>query len=243
MDVGFVGDSWTVGFGVDEGSAFPYLMKKNTDLNIISNGVCDGGNSVILNEGLKLINEKQIEMLIVGWSGISRINLTTKQGMFEQDFSLSYDPKRDTEIRGGYFKSIDYPVLVSKWNKQISTLVSVCNEQNIKLTMFTVFGEKPKINKDYFVNESFLVYLAKKQGNEFHYDIPCFEFDFLHEKNLVGREFCDRNFNNDWKLACAEREEIRPGKYFLHCGHPNKEGHKLWAKHLLNHIKVKKKLI
>jgi hypothetical protein len=113
----------------------------------------------------------------------------------------------------------------------------VLNISNVPVIQFSTFGDKPLKQYNNFLEISFLEYLANKQEIYFDYEIPMFEYDWLNKNNYkLTKKFGKRYFNRDWQRACVERETVRPGKYFLPCGHPNEKGHKLWGEYLKGKI-------
>lgn len=225
MNVACFGDSWTFGYDVKTNETWPYNLQKISDYPVSTVATPGVSNLEIFNF-YKDYGEV-FDILIFCWSGITRT--FTDDGYLEFS-SFQEDQKIDIKRRE-YFANISMQELFDRWE---NFMIQINEEnQDKKVFHFSVFGEKPTKHIDNFYTPSFLEYLANEQGNHFQYDIPFFEFDFLSEENLhVVEPFAKKYWDGDWKRACVERENIRPGKNFLDCGHPNKRGHELWAKYI-----------
>lgn len=232
----FFGDSWTNGYGIENECSFPVLV--GNYLNIDIDVVCrDGSDNFQIYEKFKeYVLHKNTDLIIIGWTGISRYPDT----IAEKQFSLSLVYDEDTEVRSEFFDKHDLLFLQQQWRKLIEKINKHCYEQNIEVMHFSVFGDKPDKWVDNFMDISFLEYIGMNQrGCEFEYKTQIFEFDFLHEKNAVAEKFCNENLSSDWKLALMEREELRmhqPRTNFQVCGHPTKNGHRIWADFLTQKI-------
>jgi hypothetical protein len=271
MKIGFVGDSWTHAVVVDETDSYPYLIKNKLNADIIKLTRPGSTNFEIFYNSVYLIQNKLIDILIIGWSGISRVKLnmpdlygnpvldtknildikdlnisniksiyTDEYNTNKNTFSLSfiiYPLKAELKFRKQFFKTHNLKYFQQKWDTELKLIEDLCLKNNIKLIHFSVFGDKPINKYPNFLDISFLEYLAEDQiGTSLKYEISIFEFDFFnHLNNKVTEEFCDRNLDSNWRLACLEREELRldqPKKNFLNCGHPNENGHKIWADYI-----------
>jgi hypothetical protein len=263
MKIVFIGDSWTNNFKIDLYNSYPYLIKSklNVDINVVAR---DGANNFeILHNSLYFIKNKLTDIIVIGWSGISRTyykdsieynisnldyytllklkDVDTNYSLFpKKTFSLVTDFSRsisNEKIKKQFFKTHNLKYFQQKWDTELKLIEDLCLQHNIKLIHFSVFGDKPINKYPNFLDISFLEYLAKDQiGTSLKYEIPIFEFGFFEP---VVEEFCDRNLDSNWRLACLEREELRldqPKKNFLNCGHPNENGHKIWADFLCEKI-------
>lgn len=228
MNIGYVGDSWTHGWGIENRKdTWPFIVSSYFSSEPIVRGGHGYRNEDILRETIELIDSNiQLDLLIIGWSGVSRI----------ENFSLSYSPEEDTQERKKWFDSHTVEDLLSRWSNQIKIVNNKTSVKNLPIIHFSVFGDKLQNSVDNFLENSFLEYLATSQKSNLSYNIPIFEFDFLHEKNIVAENFLSKSLDDTWKLACAEREDLRPSKFFLPCGHPNKDGHNVWANNIIKYI-------
>jgi hypothetical protein len=147
------------------------------------------------------------------------------------DFSYS----KDVKVRDKFFKNKSISHIEDDFNDCRNKLKNKC--KNIKFIEFSVFGDFQHLYYDTFTKKSYLDLLAEAQGCNFKYNIPFFEFDYLSDINLKNTtRFAKRYFPKNWARAIVEREDIRPGEYFLDCGHPNAKGHELWASYLGEYI-------
>lgn len=220
-----VGDSWTEGFGIkNKKKTWPYRLSKFTSENVVISAKSGADNDSIAEFAIDAYNQYKPDTTIIGWSGISRIRYSTNP---YRQFSLSLVFDEDTIERKQFFQNSTLNDLAERWLKQIELV-----EKNISgnIIHFSVFGDQRCISHPNLMQESMLEKIAAQQGNQFHYNIPLFEFDFLQKENTVANEFCTREFKKTWLKACVEREKIRPSDLFLDCGHPNEIGHKVWAK-------------
>lgn len=227
MKIICVGDSWTKGWDIEnEDDTWPYVLGRLLGAEVIVGAVNGADNGTITDTALKLIKKHKPDLCIVGWSGVTRYFKST---LFRSEqFSLSYVPPELTEKRAAWFRENSLDNILDNWEYQMSKIEGA----GVPVLMFSVFGDKPKRNHLDLTEVSFLEYIANKQGIQFKYSIPIFEFDFLHEGNTVTDEFAKKYFPTTWQYACVEREELRDTENFFNCGHPNEKGHKLWAKYL-----------
>lgn len=234
--ISFFGDSWTNGYGIHREYSFPSLIGKylNSNIDIICRDGSD--NFQIYEKVVKYIEEEITDLIIIGWTGISRYPDTIN----EKQFSLSLVYDEETDVRREFFNEYDLLYLQKKWRELIDKINLKCEKKDINVIHFSVFGDNPDKQVDNFIDISFLEYIGIDQrGYKFEYDTQIFEFDFLHKKNKVAEKFCDNYLSSDWKLALMEREELRmhqPRKNFQSCGHPTENGHKIWSEFLIKKI-------
>lgn len=231
MKILCVGDSWTYGYD-DNGNInknkknWPNILAGIIDADVEVNSKCGAANNEIFSMAGRGI--KNYDIIIIGWSGCTRHK--TPRGLME--FSCA-ETSRIDKYRMEYFKDKSLYDLLLPWDDMMDKLTAIGDAVGTRVIHFNVFGDKPIRNHSNFLNLSFLEFLAKKQNMPFSYDIPIFEFDFLREDNAnLIEPFAKKYFPHDWKLAIIEREDVRPGKYFLACGHPNEAGHNAWAEHI-----------
>jgi hypothetical protein len=231
------GDSWTAGFGVKSHQAWPAVLQKLTghQVDVLANS--GATNFDIQNFYLNSFppssqpnTDQHYDLIIFCWSGVTRNRI---EG---QVFEFSPAPNTDhlKLKRLNYFKNKSLNDLIDSWQNLMNEVDSA---DTIKKIHFSVFGDRPLQKKDNFYTTSFLEFLAEHQNAKFKYEIPIFEFGWLSgdNYNLVD-QFAKLYFSKDWLKAIVEREDIKPGKYFLDCGHPNVRGHKLWAKYIASII-------
>lgn len=223
MKILVCGDSWSSAWGVDPEKAWhSYLGCEIT--NVAHPGLC---NEQITKRFLSNYNDTY-DLVIIGWSGATRIprhpkdNTNPHTDLYE--FSLV-----DAGTKK-FFKNLSLTDILSYWQKNIDT---VCRTASVPVYHFSVFGDQPLVKPENFIEKSFLEFVSEKQNMPFKYKIPIFEFDWLNAENyqLVGK-FGKKYFDKNWKKACVERELVRPGTYFLPCGHPNADGHALWGQYM-----------
>jgi len=227
MKIHCVGDSWTNGFSIeDKNDTWPFILAKNLDCQVEVTAFDGADNESIFNACMTVSGH---DLLIVGWSGVSRI--IDKSLPYYKQFSLSYVPDEDTPKRHEWFNNHSLDDILDIWEHQISQV-----EKNHKhVLMYSTFGDRLKVEHSSMLTTSFLEYL----GSKFEYEIPIYEFDFLHENNKLTHDFASKYFSNDWERACVERENLRNTENFLNCGHPTIVGHRHWAEYLTNIIKEK----
>lgn len=212
MKILVCGDSWTHAWGVDQSQAWP----SNIGHEVVNVAVCGATNQEIVDQFKSNYNET-FDAVIVGWSGATRF----KENLFMYEFS-SVRPKTID-----YFKNKSLDDILNSWEENINEILSL---SQVPVLQFSVFGDMPRKEYKNFIDISCLEYLANQQGMFFKYRIPLFEFDWLNQHNLkVTKPFAKKYFGSKWTKACVEREDVRPGKYFFDCGHPNIEGHKQWS--------------
>lgn len=227
MKIHCVGDSWTNGFGIeDKKDTWPHILAKKLNCSLEISAYDGIDNESIFNTCMQ---SSECDLLIVGWSGVSRI--VDKSLPYYKQFSLSYVPDEDTSNRTEWFKNHTLDNILDIWEEQMMQV----EKKHKHVLMYSVFGDKPKTYCNSMLPTSFLEYL----GQKFEYAIPIYEFDFLHRNNKTTYEFASKYFNSDWERACVERENLRNTKFFMNCGHPTKEGHKIWAEYLTSIIKEK----
>lgn len=220
------GDSWTNGFGVKKNKAWPAILKKLTGYEIDVMARNGATNKDIRDAYFAVKDGVKYDLVIFCWSGITR----NRVGHYMLEFSTSPNDEIGKLERINYFKDKSLNDLIDAWQNRMDEVDSA---DNVKKIHFNVFGDRPRLKKDNFYNSSFLEFLAEKQDMKFNYEIPIFEFDWLTEDNCdVVDQFAHIYFPKDWLKAVVEREDIKPGKYFLECGHPNERGHKCWAKYI-----------
>lgn len=218
------GDSWTEGYGLDPKKAWPNLLGCEV-VNVANSG---SSNRMILNQFCNEYNN-DFDAAIVGWSGVTRYH--------HNDMSFDFSGAKNYKLRNDFFKNKTIEDLENDFLSFNDTVNSLCKQHNIKLIKFSVFGDFKYLWDQYYTDLSFLEFLSKKQGQEFNYSIPFFEFDFLSEANFKNTSrFAKKYFEKNWEKAIIERNEIRPGEYFLPCGHPNEKGHAAWAEYIKEYI-------
>lgn len=218
------GDSWSEGYGIDPTKTWP-IMLGHEIVNVASSG---SSNDLIFKQFYKEY-KNNFDIAIIGWSGVTRYHCG--------DMFVDFSGAEDYKLRNQFFKNKtinDFENDFLNFNNNVNKL---CKKNNIKLIKFSVFGDFKYLWDQYYTDSSFLEFLSKKQGHEFKYDIPFFEFDFLSNVNFKNTSrFAKKYFKGDWKKAIIERNEIRPGEYFLPCGHPNEKGHAAWAEYIREYI-------
>lgn len=220
------GDSWTNGFGVKKNKAWPAILKKLTGHEIDVMARNGATNKDIRDAYFAVKDGVEYDLVIFCWSGVTR----NRVGHYLLEFSPSPNDEIRKLERINYFKDKSLNDLIDAWQNYMDEVDSV---DNVKKLHFNVFGDRPRLKKDNFYTTSFLEFLAEQQQMPFKYQIPIFEFGWLHEDNRdVVDQFAHTYFPTDWLKAVVEREDIKPGKYFLECGHPNERGHKCWAKYI-----------
>jgi hypothetical protein len=227
MKILCIGDSWTSGYGIEKiENTWPYVLGTMTGSEIIVGARCGADNKSISINAKNLVKKHKPDLCIVGWSGVTRYSKRHDQ------FSLSYVLPELGQKRKKWFADHSMNDILEIWNSQIHEI----NNLSIPVLMFSVFGDRPNCSHKNFLKISFLEYLANKQGVIFKYDIPLFEFGFLHESNTVTENFAKKYFPETWQYACVEREQLRDTEYFFNCGHPNEKGHHAWAGYLKDTI-------
>lgn len=228
MKILCLGDSWTKGFGIDDvKDTWPYVLESLTDHTVSVIAESGWRNDEILTACERALDNEHYDLVIIGWSGVTR---------HPKGWSLSYSPEEDVHSpeRAAYFRKTSVKNLQHAWLIQRRRTEIKAKSKKSKVVHFSVFGDQPGFQEE-FKLQSYLEYLANQEGIYFKYSIPVFEFDFLHEKNIVTQEFAQRNFMPDWEHACVEREEVRmreQRQLFLPCGHPNLQGHARWAQYV-----------
>jgi hypothetical protein len=224
------GDSWTNGFGVKKDKAWPAILKKLTGHEIDVMARNGAANKDIRDAYFSIKDRVKYDLVIFCWSGVTR----NRVGNYLLEFSPPPNDEFGKLERINYFKDKSLNDLIEAWQNYMDEMDSI---DDVKKIHFSVFGDQPNTIKENFYNNSFLELLAEHQASKFKYSIPIFEFGWLSNDNydLVG-QFAKSYFPTNWQRAIIERENVKPGKYFLSCGHPNERGHKLWAKHLASII-------
>jgi len=213
MKILICGDSWTSGYGVDYKDSWPNLI----GYGYIDTSEIGASNDLIVTRFLENYNDTY-DAVIIGWSGVTR---------FWDGKARDFSSVDNNVVE--YYKDKSLNDILVNWDNQISKILETAK---VPVIQYSVFGDIP-INKDYFLEKSYLEFLANKSGVFFNYQIPIFEFDWLNENNLKMTEsFGEKYFPRKWKRACVERENLRGTGYFLDCGHPTAEGHKLWAEYI-----------
>lgn len=220
------GDSWTQGWGIDETNRWTSMLPDATVKNFAIGGA---SNFEIKHQLISNLN-KDYDVVIIGWSGVSRYRY--------QKYSFDFSGANDFEFRNSFFEKKSLKSMEDDFlnlNKEVN---DTCKRYKIKkLIKFSVFGDFKYLWDEHYTQDSFLDYLSAAQGNIFNYSIPFFEFDFLSECNYKNtKSFAKKYFEKNWDRAIIERNEIRPGKYFLPCGHPNEQGHRIWSEYIKKYI-------
>jgi hypothetical protein len=230
MRILVAGDSWNFGFGVEEKDRWTSLLRGHDVTNISEPG---SGNARIER---KILEEWDYhDLIIVGWSSVSRIYLEkTNPKPFRMielvcDTNSGKDNPELIQARIDYFESTGtYERMFNDFRKQIKCIEGL----PCKVLHYTVFGDHFPVKVKHKLDVSFLEYLSNLGGYKFLFDIPFYESGFLiNDKNNMIEKFCDNNFPETWKYACYERElpVLDRCKYFLECGHPSELGHKAWS--------------
>lgn len=215
MKILICGDSWTKGYGVNSNETWPNFIYHD----FVATAKNGASNKEIVQQFLNNYNDSY-DAVIIGWSGITRFRVKDRMN----EFSLV----DNNTIK--FFENVSLLDLLETWENYIQTILS---KSKVPVIQYSVFGDLPKYKHKNFLETSYLEFLANAGGTFFKYDIPMFEFDWLNKQNYkLTKSFANKYFSKDWKKACVEREEIRISKYFLKCGHPNPEGHKLWAQNI-----------
>jgi hypothetical protein len=230
MKILVCGDSWSEPWGVTPTKAW-HCYLGNEIVNVARSG---STNEQICNQFLKNYNNS-FDLIIIGWSGATRFTRSVPyNNHWQHEFSNVDKSTVD------FFKDKSLNDILLDWETKIEKVIS---HTTTLIIQFSVFGDTPLKQYDNFLKESFLEFLANKQGIRFKYQIPIYEFDWLCERNykFINR-FGKKYFPKDWKKAIVERDVVRPGEYFLPCGHPNLKGHKAWGefiKEFVNNVLYK----
>lgn len=227
MKILIAGDSWNFGYGVNEKDRWSSLLSSVHDVtNIATPGA---GNDFIRDSIMR--NYNYPDLLIVGWSGIARKYLNPMRPRPDEFFEMVWpNPTAEqSQYRLDYFQSHSINDLVTDFKKCVQEI----EDLPCKVLHYTVFGEKIPMQVQHKLDASMLEYLAALAGKKFLFDMPVFEFDFLHKNNFeLVRQFMQKSEICDWEYGCFERELVRLEKssYFLDCGHPSEIGHQNWGK-------------
>lgn len=234
MKILVAGDSWNRGYGVEENEKWTSLLGHHDILNVSVSG---SGNNAIQRQIMG--NYNYPDLIIVGWSSIGRKYLTPNRPRYEEFFELSYNPDAPENLkqqRLDYFQSANISDLIEDFKK----IVQEVEDLPCKVLHYTVFGEEIPIDVKHKLDISMLEYLASCNGNKFLFDIPMFEYDYLHENTYtLAENIMKRHPNNeDWEYACFERELVilEKNEYFLDCGHPSPLGHRSWSEKIEQEI-------
>jgi hypothetical protein len=213
-----LGDSWCRGWGIDhESLTWPYLLGSMTQHDILVKAEHGATNWDITSWAQELIPQHQPDVVLIGWSGISRRPFG----------SLSYSADEVSDERAKFFASQTVKSLQNTWQLQRTLVRAQAIKHPTLIYQWSVFG-------DHTGQEPLVSCLEYLAGHRFKYQLPIFEFDFLHESNHVTQQFAHRCFDSSWIKACVERESLRLESQdnFLPCGHPSEQGHKVWATYL-----------
>lgn len=225
MNILCVGDSWTAGFDVEQQNTWPMILQQLTGHQVTVHAFCGADNESITRMCDQY--ESEPDLVIVGWSGVTRI-IESEYPNYKQ-FSLSYVPDENTPARDAWFKQYSLDDILELWHEQISRVNARFGAHRV--LMFSVFGDQTKYPIPNMLDTSALEYIASKQGTVFNYSIPIFEFDFLHENNSAI-SYIEHELGPNWQYACAEREMLRNTQLFQNCGHPNAQGYQHFARYL-----------
>ena len=266
MNVFCFGDSWTHGYGLDEDiftNRWPYLLAKKINKNVYVEGICGGSNEeianrfkVILRKGRNIYENPQWkenvipvkdDLVIFGWTGISRIGDFNDVGYFINDLSGPVQEGNDIDLnrlkyREKLFSNVSLDFLIENTKYYINCTINLCKIYDLKFLMFSVFDE---LNHENVIKQSMLEYLANNQNVNFEYKIPIWEPNFLHERNKVAKDFCDKYFDKNWTKAVIEREDLGIKKNSISedrqnfdlSVHPNKFGHEVFAEFIYQQIR------
>ena len=224
MKVLVCGDSWSESWGVNKNESWHCYL----DCDVVNVAKSGSSNEEICNQFLKNYNDT-FDLIIIGWSGSTRF---TRSKPFNNQWQHQFSTVDKSTI--DFFKNKSLDDILLNWGENIEKILLTTKKPIIQ---FSVFGDRPLKIYDSFLKESYLEFLANQQGTFFQYDIPIFEFGWLNKSNYqLTKRFGKRYFNKNWQRACVERESVRPGKYFLPCGHPNQQGHKIWGKFIKEKI-------
>lgn len=234
MKILIAGDSWNFGYGVDEKDRWSSLLSPAHEVtNISSPGA---GNDYIRDTIMR--NYNYPDLLIVGWSGTGRKykNPIIPKGdeLFEM-VDCDNPSAEIAQLRLDYFQSHTVDDLLRDFSKTVQEV----EDLPCKVLHYTVFGEKITNQVKYKLDTSMLEYLASFCNKKFLFDMPIFEFDYLHETSFeLVRQFMELSEVHDWEYGCFERELLRLEKnpYFLDCGHPSECGHQIWSKRIEQEI-------
>lgn len=215
MKILICGDSWSEGYGVKSTMTWPNFINHDF-VNVARSGA---SNKEIVEQFLKNYNESY-DAVIIGWSGVTRFRGYKRMNEFSSVDDMTIE----------FFKEKTLINILESWDDYMNIVMS---NSKVPVIQYSVFGDKPLNHYPNFLEKGYLEYLANASGVFFKYDIPIFEFDWLNKRNYkLTKSFGKKFFNKSWQSACVEREAIRPSKYFLHCGHPNKLGHRIWANNI-----------
>lgn len=218
MKILICGDSWSTNYEIEPNESWPNFIEHEF-VNTAKGGAT---NREIVDQFLNSYDDS-FDAVIIGWSGVTRFHVNN----WPVDFSSVNQRAID------FFSDKSLNDLLNIWQEYQTIVLS---KLKVPVIQFNVFGDKPLLKYQNFLEKSYLEYLANESGIYFQYDIPIFEYDWLNENNYrLTKPFAKKYFSKHWEKACVERENLRPGKYFLMCGHPNAEGHRLWG----NYIKGK----
>lgn len=233
MRILVAGDSWTAGYGVDEKDRWSSRLIENGH-DVTNVAISGSGNAVIEREILE--NWDYHDLIIVGWSSVSRVYLDSTprptrmiEIVMDENNNSGGSVPENLQARVDFFEGCNsFEKMFYDFKKQIKNIETLpCN-----VLHFTVFGDKLPVKVKHKLDISYIEFLANLGGYNFLYDLPFFEYGFLNnDVNGVIEKFCDTHFPKDWKYACYERElPVLDGcKYFLMCGHPSELGHKEWS--------------
>jgi hypothetical protein len=225
MKILVCGDSWSESWGVNKNESWHCYLDSEV-VNVAKSG---STNKQICDQFLKNYSNN-FDLVIIGWSGATRF---TRSVPYNDHWQHEFSNVDKHTIN--FFKDKSLEDILLDWSNNIEKVI---DHANTPILQFSVFGDQPLKKYNNFLKESYLEFLANKQGIHFKYKIPIYEFDWLCEQNYkLVNKFGKKYFPKNWKKAIVERDYVRPGKYFLPCGHPNVEGHKIWGEFINEKIK------
>lgn len=238
MKIAVFGDSWTEGYGLtNNNSPWPNILADQIGASLDNYASSGSSNKVIFNRFQEVFSNKpEYDLIIVGWSGSTRRNFK------DEFFDFSYCTKQLDMDRKKYFENLSLQEIIQPTKFYIENIRQFCLNTSTRVIFFSVFDNALIEESEDYIPITFLEYMANNQGVEFKYNMPIFEFGWLNDKNykLVERFAKNSNLNfNKIKKAIVEREEIRPSKNFLPCGHPSAIGHVKFANFIINTMDLK----
>tara|TARA_R100000030_G_scaffold8859_1_gene6104 strand:+ start:3589 stop:4263 length:675 start_codon:yes stop_codon:yes gene_type:complete len=202
--------------------AFPFLLQKKFNCQLIDDSQCGSNNQRILRTTLQQNFKKDI-FVIIGWSSIYRYEY------YENGWN------NVAPHHGEKFKVIKYfkeEWFIVNFLNQVLALQNHLKYHNIPFFFFLSFAGAPVFGvKDYGYDERNATFPNKPIVDWVDYYGEFFD--------LVDRETFPSLFNNDlvFRDYCFNHGE---GMSHDINGHPTKESHKLWADYLYKNINITK---
>tara|TARA_B100000242_G_C43023196_1_gene476294 strand:+ start:639 stop:1370 length:732 start_codon:yes stop_codon:yes gene_type:complete len=176
----------------------------------------------------------KVDKVIVAFTSIARLTLNPSVNM---ELCIADHPEYPwyESVQKVVFEKAGLTQLLHDCNLGLHAIESmVKNTWGCKIHFIPVFEDcEFWRSKENFLQHSLINILFNEENKRyFMYDCPVYEFGFLQDANVNGKEWANKHLDSNWHKAHFERSNFTlTSALFDDTQHPNQQGHRVLAKY------------